>query len=89
VPNGPGTLTYYRVRRIQDSAMGGAQQVEIPYLWLEAFAYALAQRLAMIWSPEKVPLLKPLADEAYQIAADQNIETAQQYISPQLSGYFR
>lgn len=89
VPNGPGTLTYYRVRRLQDSAMGGAQQVEIPYLWLEAFAYALAQRLAMIWAPEKVPLLKPLADEAYQIAADQNIETAQQYLSPMMSGYFR
>jgi hypothetical protein len=34
-------------------------------------------------------MLKPLADEAYQIAADQNVETAQQYISPMISGYFR
>lgn len=88
-PNGPATLNYYRVRRIQDASLAGAQQVEIPYLWMEAFAYALAQRLAMIWAPDKVALLKPFADEAYQIAADQNIETAQQYISPQLSGYFR
>jgi len=88
-PNGPGTLTYYRVRRIQDASLAGAQQVEIPYLWMEAFAYALAQRLAMIWAPDKVALLKPFADEAYQIAADQNIEQAQQYISPQLAGYFR
>lgn len=89
VPAGEATLTYYRVRRIQDANLGGAQQVEIPYLWLEAFAYALAQRLAMIWSPDKIALLKPLADEAYTIAAEQNVETAQQYISPQISGYFR
>lgn len=87
--NGPQELQYYRVRRLQDSSLSGAQQVEIPYLWLEAFAYALAQRLAMIWAPDKVVMLKPMADEAYQIAADQNVETAQQYISPMISGYFR
>jgi hypothetical protein len=87
--NGPKELQYYRVRRLQDSALGGAQQVEIPYLWLEAFAYALAQRLAMIWAPDRVMMLKPLADESYQVAADQNVEQAQQYISPMISGYFR
>jgi hypothetical protein len=56
---------------------------------MEAFAYGLAQRLAVIWAPERVQILKPMADEAYQIAADQNVETAQQYISPIISGYFR
>lgn len=87
--NGPQELKYYRVKRLQDSAMSNGQQVEIPYLWLEAFAYGLAQRLAAIWAPDKVPILKPLADESYMIAAEQNIEQAQQYISPQISGYFR
>jgi hypothetical protein len=33
--------------------------------------------------------MKAFADEAYNIAAQQNVETAQQYISPQLSGYWR
>jgi hypothetical protein len=87
--NGPQSLKYYRVRQIQDSALQNGQTVEIPYMWLEAFAYGLAQRLATIWSPDKVQLMKPMADEAYGIAAAQNIETAQQYISPMLSGYFR
>jgi len=87
--NGPQSLKYYRVRQIQDANLQNGQQVEIPYLWLEAFAYGLAQRLAMVWSPDKVALLKPMADESYQIAADQNVETAQQYISPMISGYFR
>ena len=92
VPNassGAQTLKYYRVRRLQDSNLQNGEQVEIPYLWLEAFAYGLAQRLAMVWSPDKIQMLKPMADEAYQIAAAQNVETAGFYISPSLSGYWR
>jgi hypothetical protein len=87
--NGPQYLKYYRVRQIQDSGLTNGQTVEIPYLWLEAFAYGLAMRLAQIWNPAAVAMIKPMADEAYQIAASQNIETAQQYISPMISGYFR
>ena len=89
-PDGNETaFNYYRVRQLQDSNFTDGQTVEIPYYFLEAFAYGLAQRLAMIWAPEKVAMLKPLADEAYNIAAQQNVETAQQYISPQISSYFR
>jgi hypothetical protein len=91
VPDGNSAqvLKYYRVRQIQDSNFTSGQNVEIPYLWLEAFAYGLAARLAVIFAPDKVQILKPMADESYQIAADQNVEYAQQYISPQISGYFR
>jgi hypothetical protein len=91
VPDGTSSqyLKYYRVRQIQDSNFAGGQTVEIPYLWMEAYAYGLAARLAIIWNPQKAALLKPLADEAYMIAAEQNVETAQQYISPQIQGYFR
>jgi hypothetical protein len=90
VPDGTTTsLKYYRVRQIQDANLQGGQQVEIPYLWMEAFAYGLAQRLSTIWAPDKMMMLKSLADEAYNIAAAQNVETAQQYISPMISGYFR
>lgn len=90
VPDGTQTsLKYYRVRQIQDANLTGSQTMDIPYMWLEALAHALAFRLAMIWHPEKAALIKPLADESYNIAAAQNIETAQQYISPQISGYFR
>lgn len=91
VPDGTSAqyLKYYRVRRIQDSNYTNGQQVEVPYLWLEAFAYGLAYRLAQIWSPAIAQTIKPMADESYAIAADQNVEQAQQYISPQISGYFR
>ena len=91
VPDGQSAqyLKYYRVRQLQDADFINGQTAEIPYLWLEAFAYGLAARLAVIWSPDKAVTLKAMADESYQIAADQNVEYAQQYISPQISGYFR
>ena len=87
--NGPQYLKYYRVTQIQDSGLQNGQTVDIPYLWLEAFAYGLALRLAQIWNPAAVAMIKPMADESYQIAADQNIEQAATYISPMVSGYFR
>ena len=90
VPDGSQTeLRYYRVRQIQDSNIQNAEQVEIPYLWLEAFADGLAYRLARIWNPQIAPALKAQADESYDIASRQNVEQAQQYISPMISGYFR
>ena len=90
VPDGTQTyLEYYRVVRLQDANMNGYQEVDIPPIWLEAMVYGLAQRLAMIWAPDKAVAMKNFADDAYNIAAAQNVETAQQYISPQLSGYWR
>jgi len=91
VPDGTSSqlFKYYRVRQLQDSNYISGQTVEIPYLWMEAYAYALGHRLSVMWNPQKSMMLKPLADEAYQIAAEQNVEQAQQYISPQIQGYFR
>lgn len=91
VPDGTSAqyLKYYRVRQIEDANLKNAQTVDIPYLFLEAFADALAFRLARIWAPNMAPALKMVADESYDIAAAQNIEDAPFYISPNISGYFR
>jgi hypothetical protein len=91
VPDGTSAqyLKYYRVKRLQDANLQSGENVEIPYLWMDAFAFGLAVRLAQTWAPQMLASIKPFADEAYQIAADQNVETAQQYISPMISGYFR
>lgn len=89
VPDGSETsLNYYSLIQIQDAAMQGAKQIEIPVYFLEAFAFGLAARLAMIWTPDKAVALKAMADESYQIAAAQNIEQASFYVSPQIGGYF-
>jgi hypothetical protein len=91
VPDGSSAqyLKYYRVTQIQDANFTNGQTVDIPYLWLEAFSDGLAYRLARIWNPQMAAGLKTQADESYLIASEQNVETAQQYISPQLAGYYR
>lgn len=91
VPDGTSAtiLKYYRVRQIQDANLQNGENVEIPYRWLEAFADGLAYRLARIWQPQMAVALKGQADESYQIAAEQDVETVNTYISPMIGGYFR
>jgi len=91
VPDGSSAtiLKYYRVRQVQDANLQNGENVEIPYRWLEAFADGLAYRLARIWQPQMAVPLKAQADESYQIAAEQDVEVVNTYISPMIGGYFR
>lgn len=91
VPDGSSAtiLKYYRVRQIQDSNLRNGENAEIPYRWLECFADGLTYRLARIWAPQMAQMLKAQADESYQIAAIQDVETVPTYISPMIGGYFR
>lgn len=90
VPDGTQTaLSYYQVTQIDDAIFGNGAQLSMPVYFYEAFAFALAQRLAVIWAPERAAGLKALADESYNIAVQQNIETSSFYVSPMISGYFR
>ena len=51
VPDGTSAqyLKYYRVKRLQDANLQSGENVEIPYLWMDAFAFGLAVRLAQVW----------------------------------------
>lgn len=90
VPDGTQScFKYYRLRQTQDSIYVNGAQVEIVPYALEAYLLGLAWRLALTWGPDRAPGLKVLADEAYNDFANQNVETAAIYISPQMSGYYR
>lgn len=91
VPDGTSaqTFSYYAVQQVQDANLTGGQTLDIPYLWLEAFADGMSYRLARIWNPAIAPAMKAVADESYNIASQQNVENANTYISPQLAGYYR
>ncbi len=91
VPDGTSAqyLKYYRVTQIQDAEFTAGQTVDIPYLWMKAFADGLALELSRTWNPQLSAGLLPFADRSYKTAATRNVETAQQYISPMLSGYYR
>lgn len=87
--NGPYTLFYYRVRQIQDAEYINGQNIEIPYLWLDAFTAGLAHRLARIYAPQLEQVRKMDADEAWAIAAKQGVENVELNITPGLSTYYR
>jgi hypothetical protein len=63
--------------------------IEIPYLWFDAFVAGLAYRLARIYNPQLEQIRKADAEEAWQQAASQNVENVDLYISPGLAFYFR
>lgn len=83
------TVSYYRLRQMQDATLNGSAQPEIPFYFIEAYAIALAWRLAAIWNPPGAAGLKQLADEAYEIAANRNTEQAAFYVTPMVTPYFR
>lgn len=91
VPDGYSAqnLVYYRSIVVQDAGFAGGQTLDLPSLWFETFALSLASWLAMIYAPDKAQLLKAAAEESYNIAADQNTETANFYITPMLNTYWR
>lgn len=91
VPDGTTdtTLKYYRLIQIEDADTVGNASVDIPYAFLDAFAYALGYRLAQMWTPDRADKLKMEAAEAYKVAADTNIENAAVYIGPGMSQYWR
>lgn len=91
VPDGQSqqSFSYYRMVQIDNAVLANGAKVDIPEVWMEAFADALSYRLARIWAPQMAGELKGIAEESYQLAAMQNVETANTFISPMIGGYFR
>jgi len=86
--NGPYTMYYYRVRQLQDAIVASGQNVEVPYLWLDAIVAGLAYRLARVFAPELEDRRKMDAEEAWQICARQGVENVPLFITPGLLSYF-
>ncbi len=87
--NGPYTCYYYQLRQIQDAILPNGLNVEVPYLWLDALVAGLAHRLSRIYAPQLEQVRKMDADEAWLVAAGQNVENVNMCITPGVSGYWR
>lgn len=74
-PNVSGyTLVYWRMRRLDDAGNAGTLTMDIPFRFLEALTAGLAYHLALK-TPEaegRLPMLKQLYDEAFQLAATED-----------------
>lgn len=92
-PNAPGdqyTFVYYRMRRMQDAGSGTATE-DIPFRFIPAMVAGLAFHLSMKlqdMDPNRPMALKQLYDEAFQLAADEDRETAPVRWVPRNSFYY-
>lgn len=86
---GPYTLSFWRYRQMQDAGLQGGQNVELPYLFLDAFVAGLAYRLAKYYAPALESARKVDSAEAWASAAEQNTEAAPVSIAPQISSFYR
>jgi hypothetical protein len=80
-PNSPGdqyTLVYYRMRRIQDAGTGIRTQ-DIPFRFIPCMvaglAYYLSAKLSGV-DPGRMQMLKSEYEQQFQLAADEDRETA-------------
>lgn len=85
----PYTFFYYRVRQIQDATITNGYNIEVIYRFLDAVTADLAHRLARIYKPELEAARRIDRDEAWGIAATQDVEYVPMYITPGLGGYWR
>ncbi len=74
-PNVDGyILVYWRLRRLDDAGNSGTLTMDVPFRFLEALTAGLAYQLALK-TPEaegRLPMLKQLYDEAFQLAATED-----------------
>lgn len=88
--NGPYTLNYYSCVQVQDANLTGGETPDIPYLWLDWFVAGLSHRFARIYATTEVEKLRKAdADEAWTIAATQNVENTPLSLSPTISTFYR
>jgi hypothetical protein len=93
-PNSPGdqyTFVYYRMRRMQDAGNGTATE-DIPFRFIPCMAAGLAYHLSTKLPDvdmNRAMALKQLYDESFQLAADEDRETAPVRWVPRNSFYYR
>lgn len=61
-------------------------QLDLPNRWYEAMTATLAWRLAMKFAPDRYPMLKDAATEAYSAAAAEDVESVPLRITPNIMG---
>jgi len=87
--SGPYQMSWYAAIQIQDVSLPSGTTLDLPYRWLDAAVAGLAYRMARVYAPQLVPMLKQDAMEAWQTAATQDVENANFSIAPSLSSFYR
>lgn len=83
------TLFIQAFTQIQDVVLPGGVTLDTPFRFLDAFTSGLAARLAVHYAPERMGVLQPAAERAWQFATTADTDSRPLSLLPDLSGYFR
>ena len=83
------TLNYYRCVQVQDANLPAGETPDVPYRWLDCMVAELSYRLSRLWKPELEAVRKADAQEAWAVAATQDVENVELTIAPGIDSYFR
>lgn len=91
VPDDTQTYSAYLqiVRQLQDANLPNGETPDVPYRWIDALCAETAYRLARIYAPDKEQLRKADAQEAWSIAATNDVENVGLTIQPGIGDYYR
>lgn len=85
----PAGLQYYVQHRPDDAVLGNGTEVDMPYEVYDYFTWSLAERLAFLYAPDRIPILAARKQISYQKYMQATTENVPITISTQLRGYFR
>lgn len=86
---GPYTFAYYAALQLQDANLPSGETPNMPYRWLGVLVSGLALRLARVYAPAMLADRKADYAEAWQWAAEQDVENVNTSFTPALSAYYR
>jgi len=77
---------YYYAWILQADVGAFTNQLDAPNRWMEAVTANLALKLAVKWAPDRVAMLQPMAQEAFNAAAAEDVESVPLRIMPDMLG---
>lgn len=85
---GPYTWNFWCATQIQDANLASGETPDVPTRWLDTICAGLAYRLARIYAPALEVQRKKDYDEAWGIAANQDLQNIPVRVAPRMNGYW-
>ena len=85
----PQGLQYYVQKRPQTAELADGSTIFIPYEVFDYFVWSLADRLAFIYAPDRIAMIGPRKQAAYQKYIQATTENVPVNMDVEMRSYFR
>lgn len=85
----PDGLQFYVMKRPLMADLADGTQVQIPYEYYDYYVWGLAERLAYIYAPDRIQVVSPRKQQAWQRAMQASTENVPINLDPMMGSYFR